>query len=285
MYREFAHRVALIGENTTTKIYGVSANHRYHYPYKLAHPESVGPAQRQLCFELMLDSKVGDSDVTNETVLKAADRVNADSAIPNDYILKPYETHESNKQFLRLYEDSDWNNQVYMAMQPPYDRTYEEFEEFYSERNHFALGGLQSVDSADQQVRYIKDFLDVVHDDVTVHGFGVGTNWEIIRACKEDGILDSLDIGTPERAAANNNLVDASMSQSQYLFPKGEDISTIRGQFMQDCLDMLNYIFTDRPDDEWLEKMYRTETVGEALDSQASIQEFMPAEATAAGEF
>lgn len=279
MYRELGHQMNVIGQSDT-RVVAVSNNKRYHYPWKLCHVGYISETQRQQCYTLYMDSDKSDPSVTNEHIHEKAVAHNVDVVIPKDYLGDRYETHESMKQFHRLtQQESIPGCRTYAVLQPPFGQVYSEFEEFYSQFNHFALGGLQGL-SPLEQISQIKRFHQVSHDNITVHGFGVGTDQAIIKACREeDRFLDSLDIGTPELSAANHNILDARMSQFDFKYGQGDDVSTVRAGYTKAMLIMLNYVLGPLVNEEFINELYDTyESLEKAAAAhQSGLGEFIEA--------
>jgi len=276
MFQQLANKMQIIGANTNTRVFAVSQWDRYFYPYALAHTGYISDSHREACYELIVDSNKNDHEVANETVIEKAVEHNVDYVIPKDYVGRPYETHESFCNYLDLYRDTpECTAQTYAVLQPPYENVYEEYEHFYSQFNHFALGGLQTLPDAEMQVKEIKRFRETAHNDINVHGFGVGTNTEIVKACREaEPFLDSLDIGTPELAVKNDAIVDAHMKQFDFTIPKGDESTTIRSAFAESILYLLNYVLSPLPDDEFIEEVYGHESLEEALTDQGDLRDF-----------
>lgn len=273
MFQELAARMETIAENTNVKVYTVSNWQEYFYPYALAHEGYADEEVRKACYELIVDSNKNDPQTGNARVVGKANQVNADYVIPKDYVGNQSRTHESMVDFRKHHED-DCQADPYYVLQPPFDHIYTEHEDFYSDINHFALGGLQSLDD-EMQVKEISRFREVAHDDITVHGFGVGTSVEIIRACREkDEFLDSLDIGTPEQAIKNNAIVDAQMSQFEFEVPNGVRSTNIRAAFAKAILQLLNYLLSPLPSEEYMEEFYGYDSVEQAVTAQGSLSQY-----------
>lgn len=273
MFQEMQARMEVISENTNVKVFTVSNWDEYFYPYALAHEGYVDKELRKSCYELIVDSNKNDPQTGNAQVAGKANHVNADYVIPKDYLGDQERTHQSMVEFRKHYED-DCSAKPYYVLQPPFDHIYAEHEDFYSDINHFALGGLQGLDDK-MQVKEIRRFQEVSHDDITVHGFGVGTSVEIIRACRDsDEFLDSLDIGTPEQSVFNNAIVDAKMSQFEFEVPKGDSSTNVRAAFARAILQLLNYLLSPLPSDEYMDQFYGYESVEHAVTDQGSLSQF-----------
>ncbi|EMA17286.1 hypothetical protein [Haloarcula marismortui] len=273
MFEELAARMETIAQNTNVKVFTVSNWQEYFYPYALAHEGYADEKVRKACYELIVDSNKNDPETDNADVVERANQVNADYIIPKDYIGDQSRTHDSMVEFQKQYE-SECRAKPYYVLQPPFDYIYTEHEDFYSSINRFALGGLQGLDD-EMQVKEIKRFREVAHDGITVHGFGVGTSVEIIRACREhDTFLDSLDIGTPEQSVINNAIVDAKMSQFEFEIPRGTRSTNVRAAFAKAILQLLNYLLSPLPSEEYMNEFYGYDSVEAAVTDQGSLSHF-----------
>ena len=273
MFEELAARMETIAQNTNVKVFTVSNWQEYFYPYALAHEGYADEEVRKACYELIVDSNKNDPQTSHTQVVRKANQVNADYVIPKDYVGNQTRTHESMVEF-RKHHESECRATPYYVLQPPFDHIYMEHEDFYSDINHFALGGLQNLDD-EMQVKEIKRFRKVAHDDITVHGFGVGTSVKVVRACREnDTFLDSLDIGTPEQSILNNAIVDAQMSQSEFEVPRGTRSTNVRAAFAKAILQLLNYLLSPLPSEEYMEQFYGYDSVEEAVTDQGSLSQY-----------
>ncbi|WP_139171202.1 hypothetical protein [Halorientalis regularis] len=243
-------------------VYAASYIPRYRYPNRLMHAGKAHNDMRAMCTRLIIDSAYEDEDMTNEDVLESALKQSADIVIPKDYPGEPERTRESLVDFLNRYQDIDGRRpEIMPVLQPPYVEHYEAHESFYQQFSRLAIGGLQSLNDPEKQVRRIRAISDAVSDHTYLHAFGVGTSLTMIRAIRnEPNLIDSFDTKTAEFAIVNKQIPDKEWKQRQLTLPSGTDISTVNGQFAKSVLLMANYMLTDRVDDPCLEETYHTQT-------------------------
>ncbi|SEO99609.1 hypothetical protein SAMN05216388_102628 [Halorientalis persicus] len=272
MWREMKERMEIIAKNPI-RVFAASYWPRYGYPYKLQHCEKATDGVRDSCYELIIDSNFEDPSVSNEDVIKAAEKFDADIIIPKDFVGQPTRTLESTKEFLPLVREADTHAKVWAPIQPPYADHYAAHADFYSEFSHFALGGLQQFESTQEQIDAIEAFREVAGEHVHVHGFGVGTSLEMVKALRRDRpFLDSIDISTAERALKNSVIPDKSWKQTPFYIPQGTDSTTVRSNFASAVLIMLNYMLGPQVDDDVVSAYHDQTTLGEVQQMVDSTQ-------------
>lgn len=255
--RELEERMKIIASNTRCRIFSVSYNPRYYYPYRMAKCDKVWGGIRDSAYELMLDSAYKQTGLTNETVIEKSKNFNPDYIFPKDYPGNAERTLSSLQEFLTLYKErNDIHAKPIPIIQAPHVKHYREYQDFYSQFSHFALGGLQKFDPL-EQVRIIRDFRDEVGDYAYIHGFGIGTTLPLIKAMRTySPFLDSLDVSTAEQAVKNGDMIGASLEQSKVGFPRGVDATTVNAQFSNSILLMLNYMLSDNVNSRKLDELY-----------------------------
>lgn len=261
LMRELEERMKIIASNTRCRVFAPSYNPRYYYPYRLAKCDKAWPGLRDSCYELMMDSSFNDPSVTNETVIEKTAALNADYVYPKDYPGDADATHESLREFLELCTArDDIHAKVIPILQPPHVDHYLEHAEFYGKFSHLAIGGLLPFDGP-EQVTIIKQVRDAVGPHTYLHGFGVGTSLPLIKAIRRwPNMLDSLDVSTGETAIRNGKIPDATLTQREFATPYGEDSTTVRAQFAVSILTSVNYLMSNKVNEQQLEKTYQEET-------------------------
>jgi len=266
--RELEERMQIIASNTRCRVFSASYNPRYYYPYRLAKASKAWDGLRDSCYELMIDSAFNDPTVTNEDVLEATKQLNGDYIYPKDYPGDADATIDSLREFLELYNArDDINGRVIPILQPPHIDHYREHEGFYEQFSHLAIGGLHPYDPA-EQVTIIKQLRDTVGPHTYLHGFGIGTSLPLIKAMRRYApLLDSIDMSTAERAVRNGQLPDAALNQHDgFRTPYGEDSTTIRAQFASAVLTSVNYLLSEKVNEEKLDDTYHEETELPVID-------------------
>lgn len=204
-----------------TDVY-VASNIDTAYPRKLQKPSTVNDAVRDSAETFIFDSGIGD-DTTNREVLDAAHTYNADYVVAKDYLHDRPRTTDSIRAFFAEYETHSCTATPLVPLQPPHARHYDELTDALGTFDHYVLGGMAVPEvTTAEQIRYIRAFDRVVHDDAYVHALGVGGGREFVETVAPLGILDSVDCATPEIAAANGRVIDADLRQKEVREYNGE---------------------------------------------------------------
>lgn len=211
---------------------------RYNWPTKLIRvdmvPKSTHGKIRKSCDTLIVDSGIGNPDVTNRDVLDVADRVDADYVVPKDYLNLPdndlsnrdaqAKTTESVWEFVDLYEDHDFDGEYFVTLQPPHDRHVDDLPD----HTHYTIGGIKTA-KPDEQIAAIRSTRNAVGPDAYIHALGMGASRRIIDTLREEPTLcDSVDTATPELAPARHKTPGKDMYQStgSFVLPGGDGTST-----------------------------------------------------------
>ncbi|WP_302083121.1 hypothetical protein [Salinibaculum rarum] len=236
----------ILRHNNICKIWiGGTQNDRYDYPYRLVPADKATERIRDSAQELMLDSSINDPSLTNRDVIEKAIELDVQWVIPKDYWGDIERTHESIIEFLDLYDNSDCRAKIIIPMQPPHDKHYLKYEDFYAQFSHFAIGGLKDA-GAEKQIKAAETFRDVVGDHKWIHGLGMGCSKKIINALREkDPFLDSIDAGTFETAPGQYGKVAGNdWIQHSFDYPSGDEIATLTAIQMEYLAYQANYQLT-----------------------------------------
>jgi hypothetical protein len=249
----------------TCQIYSASYNAKYYYPYKLRKVGNGWEALDKSCFELIIDSNIRNSSVTNEEILDEVVDTPATKVIPKDYLDQPERTIESLQEFESLVEKRNiqLKADVIPILQDPHVEHLKEHESFYSDYTHIAIGGIKGNRfETEEKVRRMRQIRDILGDKVHIHGFGMGCSLDMIKALRTNpSLLDSFDMATAEQMVMNGKVTDWTFNQQEPNppMPKGEDSTVVNGGFSKSVLVMLNYMLTDRVTDSELREMFINE--------------------------
>lgn len=240
----------------------------YDYPYKLEkYPGSE--AIRDTCVELVIDSNIHDPSVTNADILERAYDRRADYVVAKDYPGKPHKTAESLREFLEIYEE---NGDVYghitpiAPIQPPHRETYTQYEGIYEEFPILGVGGLRT-ETPHRQLTAVKNLREVASTQ-SIHGFGMGGTLDFVKTVRDNpGLIDSVDLSTPERSAKNGTELNALLNQTESRVPHGESSSELRSVTAERNLLVLNYLYSDLVDDEEIESVWKSVFQNQTLAS------------------
>lgn len=257
MFREFGERLHYVS-TCPVKIFSASNMDRYWYPFRLQHVGYASERIREECMEYILDSDIGDEDVTNEEVLDRAHELNATYVVPKDYLHDRERTTESVHEFMALYEDHPCAARPLIPLQPT---TRKEGGEVVPNTDHvehlpelpevgaYMVGGVKDAPPGKQlkAVRKVRE----ERPHAYLHGLGMGASPEIVQAVREEPrLMDSLDMKTAEECAKNGKTFGESLTQVPNLSPRGDDSSTHRGLDASNMLLKLNYVCGPLVDDE-----------------------------------
>jgi len=199
-----------------TEIYVASAMPT-DYPNKLQKPSTVSDRVRDTAGSFILDSGIGNDDLTNADVLDMAAEYDADYVIAKDYLHDQQRTTESVHKFLELYPDHECTATPMIPLQPPHHEHYQDLPG----HSHYVLGGMVADDiSTNERVTWIRRFDDVSGDCYT-HGLGIGGGSGIMHAYAGTDVLDSVDCSTPEQAAMFGKVLDQNLRQDEVLAHSG----------------------------------------------------------------
>lgn len=257
MFEEFGRRLHIISK-CPVKIFAVADMDAYWYPYKLQHVGNSRPGTREECLEYIVDSDIGDEDVTNEDVLDRAHELDATMVVPKDHVWDREATTESAHEFMDLYEEHPCHARPVMPLQPT---THMEGDEEVANTDHvdhvpdlpdvgaYMVGGVKDLDGhqhveALRRVREVKPY-------AYLHGLGMGASPSFVAAVREEPrLVDSVDLQTPEKCAINGQTFGESLTQVDMLSPRGEWSSTHRATDSLSMLLKLNYLMGPLVDEE-----------------------------------
>lgn len=218
--------------------------------------------------------RYGADTITTTDITPACDGYGAIS--PRE---EAYERHAD----LAYTISQDWDGDVLLPLHPPFDEAIEELQSFdperilgYEDNPHFdmprteeeremyragrahfsytldlvsmaggvAIGGLKDL-PVKQRIEALRTVNRKTPTGIHVHALAPGTEPPMIRALRSNpGIVDSIDVSTPERAVANNKLPDKTWVQRHHPVPTGEDSSTVRGQYASAIAVQLAFMLT-----------------------------------------
>ncbi|MDR5657672.1 hypothetical protein RH831_10840 [Halodesulfurarchaeum sp. HSR-GB] len=249
---------------------GVGSN--YDYPYKLEkYPGSE--TIRDTCVEYILDSNINDPSVTNQEILDMAFERRADYVVPKDTPGNAKETVASLREFRNLmdkHRDLYGHLTPIAPLQPPHKETYLKYESLYEKFPIIGIGGLRNANPS-RQLAAVKNVREVVGQK-PIHGFGMGGQLDFIKTVRDNpGLIQSVDLSTPEQAPMNGHQISATLNQVAGRAPHGEKSSQLRGLSAERNLLILNYLYSNLLDDHEIESTWKSvfqdRTLGEFRQS------------------
>lgn len=190
------------------------------YPYKLQKPSTLNDAVRDSADVFIMDSGIGDDDLSNADVLDLAHEYAAEYVIAKDYLHDQPKTTQSIREFARLYPEHPCDATPMVPLQPPHAEHYLAVCDLPFD--HYVLGGM-STDSVtnDDIMQYIRRFNRVSNGEYT-HALGIGGGRNLLSRLHGTRLIDSLDCATPEMAAANGRVMGKDLRQTEVRIMNGE---------------------------------------------------------------
>jgi len=113
-----------------------------------------------------------------------------------------------------------------IPLQPPYDEHYHDLPDFPA----YCLGGIAFDYSPSEQIEAIESFRRVAGPDPYAHALGVGGSMTFVQyVANNPDAVQSVDCSTPEQAAINGSVIDASLKQKSISILNGDGSS--RGRY------------------------------------------------------
>jgi sulfur carrier protein ThiS len=243
-------------------VYVAGINPRYSWPHRLVAANKACLSVIDSAETVIIDSVVTNPYYSNRAILDTAHELDTEYVIGKDWPpaadpcdrggIQPVDALD---HFMGEYTCHECDADVIVPVFPPFDA--QKLQGLRKDWiNYYALGGMRDM-SGEQQVAHIRQFRDLVGDDVNAHGLGVGTSVALINAIRDSikenpdaPLLDSLDISTPETAVANNKIPTKRWHQQRVQLPTGDESTTVRAGFAEAIARMLEYELTPECDDE-----------------------------------
>jgi hypothetical protein len=250
--QEIAQREHIL-EKCPIDVYCSSVNRRWGHSHKLMSYYEARPGAARSCQTLIIDSGVNRWGAP-EDILEPAQRYNADYVFASDVtgLEDPskkahndampttddpgIETAEDAameglRRFMDRAAEIGIDDRVILPLQPGYmdflDRIEEETN-WLDRVGYVALGGMKTL-SVHEKVRAMFEVRDRLGDEMQIHALDPSTNPIVLRTLYQNpGLIDSLDVSTPELSLTNNKIPDATWKQRKHLYPRGKDITTVR---------------------------------------------------------
>lgn len=202
---------------------------RLYWPWRMQPPSEATGSYRDACERYIIDSDPLDDDVTAETVLDTAHRLDAEVASLQDVYQDKDGTVDSLLDGFEVYDDHAFDGELLLPLQKPYAECWREIG---SPENHMlGIGGLKDARDT-ERLRAARELRDAVGDDVWIHGFGWGVDGLSDAIRNRPGLLDSVDYSTPMQNAVTvectpgkERMSVAAMSAAQQLVRDLREVS------------------------------------------------------------
>lgn len=167
---------------------------RMYWPWRMARENgSLGSRHRNACEHYWIDSSIFNGEYGNKDVLDDGYKYDAEGVLLADTMGEYEETVESIHEGLALADEHEFDGDIIIPLQEPYDECYLEFED---ESTHYAIGGLNRA--SDRKRIEAAKTVRAMAGDIHLHGLGWGISDDLARAIhKNPRLIDSVDYSTP----------------------------------------------------------------------------------------
>lgn len=263
-------------------VYSSGQNGRHFSPFRISPPEGADKVN-DTAWSYILDSAIGEAEVSNEDLISTAESLDPEPEfiVPKDYLHDPDRTTDSIREFMSLYQRSSLTSEVIIPLQPTsagspespdlkspnkdHMNHYEDLKDEFVGVSTWGLGGVKEA-ATSLQVESAREFRAEVGEfprGPRLHMFGAGASVEFVRAIRSDPrLIQSADCATITRNLINGRLPDKTLdySENAYQTPRGENSTTVLGQFIGAGLTMLAYLLGPDLDDEDLDDLLEPDT-------------------------
>jgi hypothetical protein len=241
------HYKETIIDDVPVKVFTATNTAMLEYPYVLGRPEESSPTLAAQSREYILDSGIGNEDLTNEDILSRAHDLPADSVVPKDAIDDPYTTSDAVIEMVEMVDDTD----VIIPLQSDGETT--RVNHYYTLRDALqslgyditnytiAIGGVNDV-PVTKQIREAVKLRTAVDDDINIHMFGCGINREWVVAIRKwNGLIDQLDTSSVYKYVNNGSILDCEMKVRDYKMARGANSTCLYTMQRETTLYMFNH--------------------------------------------
>lgn len=223
------------------------------YPYRLGHVDESSSGISERSQRYIMDSKIGDGSKTNQDVLEAAERTDADWVVPCDVVGDVEKTvGKTVEMFLQWYEyDVDADIVVPLQSDDAYTRV-DHFELVADKLDAIgvdvrdcpvAIGGVMEK-TPYEQIQTAMDVRRGIGDDVYIHLFGGGCSLPWVVTIREyPHLIDGLDMSSiVTEVVQAGRLVTPSFDRVEFTSPRGTNSTVLTTMLREHQLYMLNYL-------------------------------------------
>lgn len=226
------------------------------YPYILGHPDECSPTLSKMADEYIMDSKITDTSVGNDDVLRRASDIDADVVTPADVMNDPETTTDRIVDLLVQLDDMEYDPTVMVPLQPsPEGEAATHVDHYHDVRDALADHGFDITDyrlsvggikewSVTDQLEAIINVRRVAGDDAFIHGLGFGTSndW-IVTMRRYPELLDSIDMTSVSRdVVQSGKLFTPQLDRVDYRLPRGKNSTVLTVLAREFVLYTISYL-------------------------------------------
>lgn len=258
------HYLQNILEDAWVRVFASTNTAMMTYPYLLGHPDESSPTLSDMCETYIMDSKIGDSSVTNEDVIRRSKYLDADVVTPADVMHDPETTTERVVDlFSRLADEENYDPEVLIPLQPNHDCGNNHVDHYYSLRDELRDHGINVKDhrlsvggikewSGTKQLDAVIGVRKAAGEDQFLHALGLGTSHDWISVLRQyPWLLDSLDMTSVMQDVVNaGKLLTPSGNRVDYRTPRGTNSTVLMTMLREYVLYMMSYVLGPHPNPE-----------------------------------
>lgn len=258
-------------ERSPVTVYSSTSTAMLEYPYILGRPSMKSPTLSDQASHYIMDSDIGNDDVTNTDVYEAALSVDADVVVPSDVIGDTSASTSSIVEMVEMVDDDDMN--VILPLQSDDRLTRREhynelkmrlYERGYNIDEHIVgVGGVRDV-PVQEQIETCFNIRRAVGEDTEIHAFGCGVHHEWVVALRRyPNLVDSVDTTTVFRTVNNQSVFDSRMETHRHDMPRGANSTVLSTMLRETLLYMFNYLVGPDVRDADAPGLFRSERLEE----------------------
>lgn len=243
------------------------------YPYVLGRPEYSSPTLAKQADEYILDSGIGNDDITTEDIIERGDDIGATTLVPKDNINNPTATTDAVIEML-TQTDKD----ILIPLQSDETVTHyqhycdlsDKLQEIGEDITDFtvALGGIRD-ESIEDQILTAVNFRDNVGQGVDVHAFGCGIHHEwVVAIRKRPELIDSLDTSILYQTVNKGTVFDAMMEKRDYELARGRNSTCIFMMQKETSMYVFNHAISEFANENDVPTEFESETLSKVFNSR-----------------
>ena len=215
----------------------IPSNMPYDYPYKLVKPSYASQRIRDSCGVLIMDSGIGNDELTNKDVLDISEKYDADMVVAKDYLNDQPKTTKSVRQFIQEWESHSTRATPVIPLQPNHSEHYQDLPNHY----HYMLGGMAFDYNPLEVINAIEEFRETIGMGPYLHILGVGANRTFAEwVATNPDMVQSIDCSTPEQCAINGRIMDVNFTQRSFQLMSGKGSSLGRYALAKEMALIMN---------------------------------------------
>lgn len=240
------------------RVYGAMAIAMLDYPYRLGRIDENSPTAARNAEHYIIDSGIGDTDITTDDIIEKANYLDADVVVPKDVIGDPITSAENIGELYQRRDELDNPDSTFIVPlqtdeRIDYTTSLEMIPPLPDVEVWYGVGGIKEQGARSQIIEAI-NCRETVGLDEHLHAFGCGASMPWVRTIVRcPWLLDSLDLSTPAQLSSRGMMLHGECDKLRVDLPRGTKCTSLNTQLAQFSVMLLNWYLTGLPRDEDLE--------------------------------